>query len=93
MLSVETIIAEKLYEAQEQKAIISRFFREFQIGKALAAANFYKQKSVSFVYHGAAGRQEEKHVLSLFEFKGRRLVQASFSGCHARDHACAAADR
>ena len=41
---METIIAEKLYEAQEQKAIISRFFREFQIGKALAAANFYKEK-------------------------------------------------
>ena len=41
---METIIAEKVYEAQEQSAIITRFFREFQIGKALANANFYKEK-------------------------------------------------
>ena len=43
-MSVETIIAEKVYEAQEQNAIITKFFSKFQIGKALAKANFYKEK-------------------------------------------------
>ena len=43
---METIISEKVYEEQEKNAIISIFFRKFQIGKALAAANFYKEKGI-----------------------------------------------
>ena len=44
VLSVKTIITEKVYEEQEQNAIISRFFKKFQLGKALTASNFYKEK-------------------------------------------------
>ena len=44
VLSVKTIITEKVYDEQEQNAIISRFFKKFQLGKALTASNFYKEK-------------------------------------------------
>ena len=41
-----TIITEEYYKEQEKNATISHFFREFQIGKALSSANFYKEKGV-----------------------------------------------
>ena len=43
---METIITERIYEEQEKNAVISRFFKKFQIGKALSSANFYKEQGV-----------------------------------------------
>ena len=44
MLSVETIITEKIYKEQEKNAIIFRFFKKFNVGGILAKSNFYKEK-------------------------------------------------
>ena len=45
-MSVATIITEEYNKEQEKNTTLSRFFREFQIGKPLSSANFYKEKGV-----------------------------------------------
>ena len=47
MLSVTTIIAEKVYEEQQKNDRISKFFQKFEISKAVKAAGFYKRKGTN----------------------------------------------
>lgn len=44
VLSVSTIITERLYEEQQKNDKISKFFQRFEISKAVKASGFYKRK-------------------------------------------------
>ena len=44
MLSVSTIITEKVYKEQQKNDRISKFFQKFEISKAVKSAGFYKRK-------------------------------------------------
>ena len=43
---MNSIIAEKVYENQEQNNTILKFFKKFGVGDAMARSNFYKEKGV-----------------------------------------------
>lgn len=47
VLSVTTIITEKVYEEQQKNERISKFFQTFEISKAVKASGFYKRKGTS----------------------------------------------